>query len=335
MEGLTMRILISLLATALVAFPAAAQQQKPVTWNYSPNAPGSAGSAYSTYTHRPFAEIFAKDTDGRLRLNVHEGLIPGHKVMDAVLDRTVDMGTQIVLFRAEMALLNFVALPFIPLNKLPDMRAELRPIFREQVSEVHGAVLLGYGYWAQQRLITRHPIRTIADLKGYRIRVHNNELLGMMRAAGANPVFLPMAEAYPALQRGVVDGAVSSLEGIYGNKFHEVVKYVSNWPLGLGSYVWVANKDSFSRLPKDLQEQVLKLFEDKYEMATYHGGLADDERQKKILLDMGVQFIDPDPASVEQYLKATPTILADWKKRAGPRAEKTLEVINKHLGTSY
>jgi TRAP-type C4-dicarboxylate transport system substrate-binding protein len=319
---------------ACAALPAAAQQ-KPITWNYSPNSPGSAGSSYTAYTQKPFAEIFAKDLDGRVRLNVHEALIPGPKVLDAVLDRTVDMGTQIVLFRAEMALLNFVALPFIPLAKLPDMRAELRPIFREQVDQVHNSVLLGYGYWAQQRLITKHPIRTVADLKGYKIRVHNNELLQMMKAAGANPVFLPMTETYTALQRGVVDGAVSSLEGIYGNRFHEVAKHVSNWPLGLGSYVWVANKESWKALPKDLQDRVLKNFEDKYEMATFNGGLEDDKRQQKILEGMGVQFIDPDAASVREYLKATPDVLAEWKKRAGPRAERTLQVINKHLGTKH
>lgn len=328
------RFLLWAAVTACVALPAAAQQ-KPITWSYAPNAQGSAGSAYTTYTHKPFAEIFAKDTGGRLRLNVLDQLVPGHKTMDAVLDRTVDMGTQIVLFRAEMALLNFVALPFIPLNKLPEMRADLRPILREQVDQGHNAVLLGYGYWAQQRLITKHPIRTLADLKGYKIRVHNNELLQMMKAAGANPVFLPMAEAYTALQRGVVDGAVSSLEGIYGNKFHEVAKFVSNWPLGLGSYVWVANKESWKALPKDLQDRVLKNFEDKYEMATYNGGLEDDARQKKILEGMGVTFIDPDAASVKEYLKATPGVLAEWKKRAGPRADRTLAVINKHLGTSY
>lgn len=322
------------LLVACLALPAVAQE-KMVTWNYAPNAQGSAGSAYTTYTHKPFADIFAKDTDGRLHLRVHEQLVPGHKTMDAVLDRTVDMGTQIVLFRAEMALLNFVALPFIPLSKLPDMRADLRPIFREQVSEIHGAQLLGYGYWAQQRLVSKHPIRTIADLKGYKIRVHNNELLMMLKAAGANPVFLPMAETYPALQRGVVDGAVSSLEGIYGNKLHETAKYVSNWPLGLGSYVWVANKESFGRLPKDLQDKVLKLFEDEYEMATYHGSLKDDARQQKILEGMGVKFIDPDSASVTEYLKATPQVLAEWKKRAGPNTERTLAVINKHLGTRY
>ena len=326
--------LISALVAASVALPAAAQQ-KPITWNYSPNAPGSAGSAYTIYTQKPFADIFAKDTDGRLRLNVHEQLIPGQKVMDAVLDRTVDMGTQIVLFRAEMALLNFVALPFIPLDKLPGMRAELRPIFRQQVDQAHNAVLLGYGYWAKQRLITKHPIRTIADLKGYKIRVHNNELLMMMKAAGANPVFLPMTETYPALQRGVVDGAVSSLEGIYGNKFHEVVKYVSNWPVGLGSYVWVANKESWKALPKDLQDRVLKNFEDTYEMATYHGGVRDDVPMQKTMEGMGVKFIDPDPASVKEYLKATPEVLAEWKKRAGPNADRTLAVINKHLGTNY
>lgn len=326
-------ILVAALAAACVAFPASAQ--KAVTWNYSPNAPGSPGSIYSALTHKPFAETLAKDTGGRLQLRVHEQLVPGHKVMDAVLDRTVDMGTQIVLFRAEMALLNFVALPFIPRDKLPAIMNDARPLFQKQVGDIHGAQLLGYGYWAQQRLISKDPMRTIADLKNYKIRVHNNELLGMMKAAGANPLFLPMAEAYPALQRGVVNGAVSSLEGIYGNKFHEVVKHVSNWPLGLGSYIWVANKESFAGLPKDLQQTLLKLFEDKYEMATYHGAIEDDKRQIKILQGMGVQFLDPDPAAIKQYLAATPTVLGEWKKRAGPHAEALVAIINKHLGTSY
>ena len=325
--------LVAALAAACVAFPASAQ--KAVTWNYSPNAPGSAGSIYSALTHKPFAETLRKDTGGRLRLRVHEQLVPGHKVMDAVLDGTVDMGTQIVLFRAEMALLNFVALPFIPRDKLPAIMEDARPLFHKQVGDIHGAQLLGYGYWAQQRLITKDPMPTIADLKGYKIRVHNNELLGMMKAAGANPIFLPMAEAYPALQRGVVDGAVSSLEGIYGNKFHEVVKHVSNWPLGLGSYIWVANKESFAALPKDLQQTLHKLFKEKYEPATFHGALEDDARQTKILKGMGVTFTDPEPASVQQYLKAAPGVLAEWKKRAGPHADALVAIINKHLGTRY
>jgi TRAP-type C4-dicarboxylate transport system substrate-binding protein len=326
----------ALWAAAFVALPAAAQAPgKVFTLSYSPNAQGSAGSAYTTYTHKPFAEILAKDTDGRLRLNVLEQLVPGPKVMDAVLDGTIDMGTQIVGFRAEMALLNFVALPIIPLGKVPDLLVDMRPILRRQVDEIHGAVLLGYGFWGQQRLITKQPVRVMADFNGYKIRVNSSEVLMMFKAAGANPVFIPMAEAYPALQRGVVDGANSSLEGIYGNKFHEVVKHVSNWPIGLTSWIWVANKKSWSALPKDLRNKVIKLFEDKYEVAAYRGGLADDARQKKILDAQGVRFYDPAPAETAQFLKAAPDVMADWKKRAGPHAEEVIAVINKHLGTRY
>lgn len=322
------------LLAALVASQAAAQQ-KPISWNYSPNAQGSAGSAYTTYTHKPFAEILAKDTGGRLRLNVLEQLIPGPKVTDAVLDGTIDMGTQIVGFRAEMALLNFVALPMIPLGKVQAMLPELRPILRQQVEQVHGAVLLGYGFWGQQRLITKQPVRTIAQFKGYKIRVNSTEALMMFKAAGATPVFIPMAEAYTSLQRGVVEGANSSLEGIYGNKFHEVVKNVSNWPLGLTSWIWLANKKSFGALPRDLQATLIKLFEEKYEPMSITGSMADDERQKKLLEGMGIKFYDPAPAEAAQFMKAAPEIMADWKKRAGPNADKLIAVINKHLGTKY
>jgi len=331
LTGLIFPLLILFLALSV----AGTSQAKVIKWDYAPNAPATPGSAYERYTKAPFADILLRDTNGQLKITVHEQLFPGPKVVDAVRDGTVNMGCQIVLFRAEMALLNFVALPFVPHSRLPDMRSGLRPIFREQMDQVHDAVLLGYGYWAQQRLITRDPVRSLADLKGYKIRVHNKELQGMMQAAGAIPIFLPMAEVYPALQRGVVDGAVSSLEGMYGNKFHEVVKYISNWPLGNGSYVWVANKESWKALPGDLQKRILMLFEDKYEMGTYFGGLEDDTRQVELMKKAGVTFFDPSQADKEKYLANTPVILEQWKERAGPRAGQVMAVINEVLGTNY
>ncbi len=340
MRRISVKCWLTGLVSALVIFSsqlpvAGAGSGKAVTWDYAPNAPGSKGSSYVIFTKAAFADIIKKDTDGRLKLIVHENLIPGPKVIDAVRDGTVNMGLQIILFRAEMALLNFVALPFVPHGKLSDMRADLRPILRKQMEEVHDVIMLGYGYWAKQRLITKTPIRTFEDLKGYKIRVHNKELHGMLKAAGANPIFLPMAEVYPALQRGVVDGAVSSLEGMYGNKFHEVVKHVSNWPLGNGTYVWVVNKPSWKKIPVDLQNTLLKRFEDKYEMATYGGGLVDDERQQRLMAKAGVTFFDPAPSDMKKYLANAPVVLKGWKKRAGPRAGAVMAVVNKVLGTNY
>lgn len=306
-----------------------------ITWGYSPCSPGSPGSSYYNYTWGPIADIISADTKGRLKLTVHEGLVPDRRVIEGVRDGTVDMGTQIVLYRGELALLNFVALPFIPREKLPEIVSQMRPTFSKLMYEKQDVVLLGYGYWARQRLIAKKPVRTLEDLRGYKIRVHNPETLELMKAAGASPIFMAMSEVYPALQRGVIDGGITSLEGVVGNKWHEVLKFVNDWPMGNGSYIWVANKKSWAALPSDLQKQILKLFEDKYEMATFNGGLEDDARHQRQLEAQGVQFVKPEPKEVEKYLANVPPILAKWKERVGPGVDEFITVVNKVLGTKY
>jgi len=324
-------VLISLFLSVGVAQSPA----KAIKWAYSPCSPGSSGSAYHTYTWGPIAKIIDTDTNGRLKLTVHKGLVPDKRIIEGVRDGTVDMGTQNIPYRAELGLLNFVALPFIPREKHPEIVNQMRSTFEKLLSEKSGVVLLGYGYWGIQRLITKTPVRTLEEMRGYKIRVHNNETLGLMKAAGASPVFMAMSEVYPALQRGVIDGGVTSLEGVKGNKWHEVLKYVNDWPMGSASYIWVANKKSWAALPSDLQNKIRKLFEDKYEMATFTGGLKDDADQKRWLEAQGVHFIKPDPKAVEKYLVNVPPILAKWKERIGPGADDLISVVNKVLGTKY
>ena len=311
------------------------QSAKPVSWSYSPCSPASKGSAYYNYTWGPIADIIGADTQGQLKLTVHEALVPDNRVIEGVRDGTVDMGTQIVFYRGELAPLNFVALPFIPREKLPEIVKQMRSSFTQFVSEKSDVELLGYGYWARQRLITKTPVRTLADLEGYKVRVHNPETLGLMKAAGASPVFMPMSEVYPAFQRGVINGGVTSLEGVMGNKWYEQLKYVNNWPMGNGSYIWIANKKSWAALPADFQNQILKLFQEKYEMATFTGGLKDDAEQQAKLEAMGVTFVEPDPKEVEKYLANVPPVLEQWKKRVGPSADELIGVVNKVLGTKY
>ena len=97
----------------------------------------------------------------------------------------------------------------------------------------------------------------------------------------------------------------------------------------------MANKESWNALPADLQEKILKLFEDKYEMATYEGASEDDENLMALMKKDGVSFFDPSAEDKEKYLANTPVILDQWKERSGPRAEQALSVINKVLGTNY
>ena len=51
------------------------------------------------------------------------------------------------------------------------------------------------------------PIKTIEDIKGLKFRIMQNKIYAdMFKALGANPVPLPWADLYSALEQGVVDG---------------------------------------------------------------------------------------------------------------------------------
>ena len=73
---------------------------------------------------------------------------------------------------------------------------------------------------------TKRPIRTIADLKGLKIRVIGNPIfVDMMNALGANGVAMGYDQVFSALQTGVVDGAENNPPSFVFDNHYQVAKY--------------------------------------------------------------------------------------------------------------
>src|SRR5439155_23819269 len=87
------------------------------------------------------------------------------------------------------------------------------------------------GYWDLGfRNVTnsKRPIGKPEDLDGLKIRVIPNPVfLDTFKAFKANPVPMPFAELYGALESKAVDGQENPFSVILSNKFYEVQKYVS------------------------------------------------------------------------------------------------------------
>ena len=91
--------------------------------------------------------------------------------------------------------------------------------------------LVALGYWDLGfRNVTnsKRPITKPEDLEGLKIRVIPNPVfLETFKAFKANPVPMPFAELYGALEAKAVDGQENPFAVILSNKFYEVQKYVS------------------------------------------------------------------------------------------------------------
>ena len=85
-------------------------------------------------------------------------------------------------------------------------------------------------------IVTRDkPVRSLADLKGMRIRVPT-ELLNVMRDLGADPVNMPMGEVYSALAKGVIDGLVAPTDTFRSLHLAEVAHHYLRMRVWRGAY---------------------------------------------------------------------------------------------------
>lgn len=119
----------------------------------------------------------------------------------------------------------------------------------------HGLTVLGYpenGF--RQMSNNRGPIRTPADLVGINMRTNNSRALNDMFAAlGANPIQLPVAELYTALETGVVDAQDHPLGVVMSFKFDEVQSYLTLTRHAYSALGLMMNSASFERLSAEHQ----------------------------------------------------------------------------------
>jgi tripartite ATP-independent transporter DctP family solute receptor len=75
---------------------------------------------------------------------------------------------------------------------------------------------------------SKKPIRTIADLKGQKVRVMGNPIfVDMMNALGGNGVAMGYDQVFSALQTGVVDGAENNPPSFVFDNHYQAAKYYS------------------------------------------------------------------------------------------------------------
>ena len=116
------------------------------------------------------------------------------------------------------------------------------------------AVPLGRFYWGINELMTRKPVTSIKDLKGLQIRDYSPEGADMLAAFGASATQMTGADVYPALQRGICDGIISSIQVTLYAKWFEVLKSAYILHFRASSSHLVFNKDKYDSLPPEYQK---------------------------------------------------------------------------------
>lgn len=162
-------------------------------------------------------------------------------------------------------------------------------------------------------LVCRTPVRTLADLKGKKIRSWGEDVPRLFKAAGAVPVNLLPAELYESMQRGTVDCTPYSLSTATSLKLHEVAKYVTFLSIGApGGWPQFYNLKTWESWPAETRALFNQVAEDarKHELRELAKA---DEEARRVMKAAGVEFIDfPEQ---KQFEAMAPNFIDEWVSR--------------------
>jgi len=141
-----------------------------------------------------------------------------------------------------------------------------RPVMEEYLAKDFGVKLLSVAPYPAQVIFSRERINGLADLKGKKIRASGWTTSEFVNALGATGVTLSFGEVPQALQRGVVDCAITGSLSGYSAGWGEVSSYVYPLPVGGWDYIiGTIGLKTWDSLTPDQQAKLQKLIKEKLE----------------------------------------------------------------------
>ncbi|MGD9241392.1 MAG: TRAP transporter substrate-binding protein DctP [Desulfobacterales bacterium] len=112
-------------------------------------------------------------------------------------------------------------------------------------------------------IICSHPIDSLKDFKGLKIRTFGKNMPALIKAVGAVPVSFAFSEVLDGLHKGVIDGTVTNLALGRDMKLDEVAPHViwlgpKNFPGHMIAYSYVMNLKKWNSLPASVQRIILE-----------------------------------------------------------------------------
>lgn len=181
-----------------------------------------------------------------------------------------------------------------------------------------GILPLGYMELGPRQLTnSQRPIRTIADLKGLKVRLQPDEIhIATFQALGADPVKMDIKEVYGALQSGALDAQENPFAVIRDRNFNEVQKYLTNTSHFFDFIVLVVNKQRFEAL-KPEHQKIIRDAATKAVIAQRTSAAAEDIGAIVDLANKGMKFEPVRPSFRADMRKATESIVDSVRQKAG------------------
>lgn len=307
------------------------------TWNFLTN--------YQVLEKPFFTEQLPKASEGNLTGNVkalNELNLKGTELLRLLKQGVFDMVFALPIYVEDGGAI-IEALDIAGVARDYKMARDIAEIWMPDMQKVmlekHNAIILGTHTWPEQDFYCKGDITNIGDLKGKKIRVQGTSQSDLVGALGATGVTIAFAEVVPALEKGVVDCAITGTMPAYKAKWPEVTNTLFRLPVGFTAGMLVINATVFNKLSPETQTLIreqAKILEDNSWKSTIA------ETQDGVYCTTGtgncpagppgkLKLVNPSEADLKARDAAlNEVVLKSWAKRCGDAcAAKWTELIGK------
>jgi TRAP-type C4-dicarboxylate transport system substrate-binding protein len=180
------------------------------------------------------------------------------------------------------------------------------------------AVMLAMALYPDQALFSRKALKAVDDFRGLKVRVHSVALASLVAGLGGQPLTIPFAEVYTALERGTLDAGITGTKPGFGLRWYEVSKYLVG-PISMRPHVSLAvNKNVWRKLPPDIQKIMKEEAERVVEAKAFTAIESWNQEGIDRSVEKGMEHLPFSPqlkATIKDVLRTK--VVPDWVKRAG------------------
>ena len=217
----------------------------------------------TTLAVKQMSETLKKLTNGKHSINVFSGGKLGNE-KDTIEQAKIGA---IAMTRINVAPMNNICpatmvptMPFL-FNSPEHMRKVLDGPIGDEIlksCEAQGFIALAF-YDSGSRSIysVKKPIKTMADVKGMKIRVQQSDLwVSLLEAMGANATPMPYGEVYTALKTGLVDAAENNYPSYDSSRHYEVAKFYAKTEHSMAPEMLLFSKKIWDTLTPEDQKAI-------------------------------------------------------------------------------
>lgn len=277
-----------------------------------------------------------KATNGKLKISVVPGgtlPIKGNDVANAVADNIIQFAGATSGTVSLVPIYGMTRLPML----FPDeaslrkgLDQVLQPAIDEELDRKDVKDLCMWWYPAHSIWSVKKKITSLDDLKGMKLRVTSPQQGAFVKKFGAIPVTIATAEVAPALQQGVVDGALTSAAGAL--LWVEYFDYNYKLLLNFGTSFVLANKQAFAKLTKDEQQKLMAASKEGCNWVTTTLASQEAGYFKKYQGEKMVDVVEAKPGDKKRALEAAKQIWEAEANKVGPKGVAALAKLKKMMG---